>query len=111
MVALSVSISAKISPSSTSSPTFLNQEATVPSSMVSLNLGIVITWTSSFIGFSTVFSESCEYFLGGSESSISLGFSGLFVWFPKIESMSSPGSPIMASGASTFAVSFSFIPI
>ena len=43
MVALSVSISAKISPSSILSPIFFNQEATVPSSMVSLNLGIEIT--------------------------------------------------------------------
>ena len=42
MVALSVSISAKISPSCTVSPTFLNQVATVPSSMVSLKRGILI---------------------------------------------------------------------
>ena len=42
IVALSVSISAKISPSFTESPTFLNHLARVPSSMVSLNLGIFI---------------------------------------------------------------------
>ena len=42
MVALSVSISAKISPSLTESPTFLNQVATVPSSIVSLKRGILI---------------------------------------------------------------------
>src|SRR5690554_1506397 len=43
MVALSVSISAKISPSFTGSPTFFNQVATVPSSIVSLKRGIFIT--------------------------------------------------------------------
>ena len=42
MVALSVSISARISPSFTASPTFFNQLATVPSSMVSLKRGIVM---------------------------------------------------------------------
>ena len=42
IVALSVSISAKISPSFTSSPTFFNHDEIVPSSIVSLNLGIVI---------------------------------------------------------------------
>ena len=42
MVALSVSISAKISPSFTVSPTFLNQVATVPSSIVSLKRGMLI---------------------------------------------------------------------
>ena len=47
IVALSVSISAKISPSSTVSPTFFNQVATVPSSIVSLKRGIVTTITPS----------------------------------------------------------------
>ena len=42
IVALSVSISARISPSFTVSPTFFNQVATVPSVMVSLKRGIVI---------------------------------------------------------------------
>ena len=42
IVALSVSISARISPSETLSPTFFNQVATVPSVMVSLKRGIVI---------------------------------------------------------------------
>ena len=42
IVALSVSISAKISPSFTASPTFFNQVATVPSVIVSLKRGIVI---------------------------------------------------------------------
>ena len=41
IVALSVSISAKISPSLTLSPTFLSQVATVPSVIVSLKRGIV----------------------------------------------------------------------
>jgi len=45
MVALSVSISAMISPSSIGSPTFFNHFATVPSVIVSLNLGMVITST------------------------------------------------------------------
>ena len=40
IVALSVSISAKISPLSTASPTFFNQLATTPSVMVSLSLGM-----------------------------------------------------------------------
>ena len=43
IVALSVSISAKISPSFILSPTFLSQVATVPSVIVSLKRGIVIT--------------------------------------------------------------------
>ena len=42
MVALSVSISARISPSFTTSPTFFNQVATVPSVIVSLKRGMVI---------------------------------------------------------------------
>ena len=45
IVALSVSISARISPSATLSPTFFNQVATVPSVMVSLKRGIVTTIT------------------------------------------------------------------
>ena len=45
IVALSVSISARISPSFTSSPTFFNQVATVPSVIVSLKRGIVTTIT------------------------------------------------------------------
>ena len=44
IVALSVSISARISPSETLSPTFLSHEATVPSVIVSLNRGMVITF-------------------------------------------------------------------
>ena len=43
IVALSVSISAKISPSSILSPTFFNHCATTPSSMVSLKRGMFIT--------------------------------------------------------------------
>jgi hypothetical protein len=42
IVALSVSISAIISPISTSSPSFLSQRTTVPSVMVSESLGISI---------------------------------------------------------------------
>ena len=43
IVALSVSISAKISPSFIVSPTFLSQVATVPSVIVSLKRGMFIT--------------------------------------------------------------------
>ena len=43
IVALSVSISAKISPSFMVSPTFLSQVATVPSVIVSLKRGMFIT--------------------------------------------------------------------
>ena len=45
IVALSVSISARISPSETLSPTFFNHVATVPSVIVSLKRGIVTTTT------------------------------------------------------------------
>ena len=47
MVALSVSISARMSPSEISSPICFNQLATVPSSIVSESLGIVTTVTPS----------------------------------------------------------------
>ena len=43
MVALSVSTSARMSPTSTLSPFFLCQRRRVPSVMVSLSLGIVIS--------------------------------------------------------------------
>jgi len=43
IVALSVSISARISPSAILSPTFLSHVATVPSVMVSLSRGMVTT--------------------------------------------------------------------
>ncbi len=49
MVALSVSISARISPSEITSPTCFNHFATVPSSMVSLSLGIFTTIAISLI--------------------------------------------------------------
>ena len=49
MVALSVSISARISPSEITSPTCFNHFATVPSSMVSLSLGMFTTIAISFI--------------------------------------------------------------
>ena len=49
IVALSVSISARISPSLTVSPTFFNQVATVPVVIVSLKRGMVITFTPAGI--------------------------------------------------------------
>ena len=49
IVALSVSISAKISPSFTVSPTFFNQVATVPVVIVSDKRGIVTTFTPAGI--------------------------------------------------------------
>ena len=49
IVALSVSISARISPSLTVSPTFFNQVDTVPVVIVSLKRGMVITFTPAGI--------------------------------------------------------------
>ena len=97
MVALSVSISAKISPSSTLSPTFFNHEATVPSSMVSLSLGIAITFTPSGIDV-VVVSET----VSSGETSFE-GSSGVTPF--KIPEISSPSSPIIARRTSTGDVS------
>ena len=58
MVALSVSISAKMSPSSTASPTFFSQVATVPSSIVSLRRGIVTISTPAGITDASALDEA-----------------------------------------------------
>ena len=100
IVALSVSISAKISPSSTASPTCFNQVATVPSSMVSLNLGIVTTVTPS--GISTAVVEVASVSVFSSEDASSLGTSSAPL---NNAEMSSPSSPIIANKASTLVVS------
>ena len=115
MVALSVSISARMSPSSTESPTFLSHVATVPSSIVSLKRGIVTTMTPSGNAFESSSSElssaSSSFlesdFLGASSESLSSDFSSfLSDEPPPIKSeISSPSSPIMANNSSTLVVS------
>ena len=112
MVALSVSISAKISPSSTSSPTFFNQVATVPSSMVSLRRGIVTTITPSGSSVLELASKSTSEIsdLVSSTSLITSNFSTSTLSFNRLE-ISSPSSPIIAKSVSTLAVSPSGIPI
>ena len=125
IVALSVSISARISPSSTLSPTFFNQVATVPSSMVSLNRGIVTTTTpsgrlaeadSSGVSFSSVFSSLSSDVDSLESSSFLSSLAGFFSSFeappPFTNSeISSPSSPMIAKSSSTLAVSPSLIPM
>ena len=107
MVALSVSISAKISPSSTASPTFLIHEATVPSSMVSLNRGILTIVTPSGMTLSADGAGSSE----GSKTGAS-SVSGASAPSPDNRLLtSSPSSPMMASRVSTAAVWPSSTPI
>ena len=108
MVALSVSISAKISPSATLSPTFFNQVATVPSVIVSLKRGIVTTITP--LGKAVV---GCWLLVVGSEivsfastATPPSGVGGLI----KSE-ISSPSFPIIANNESQAADSPSLIPI
>ena len=105
MVALSVSISAKISPSETVSPTFLSQLATVPSSMVSLRRGMVIISTpaGNSAGVAGAVSVSAvDVFVSSVAGAESPESSAV---------ISSPFSPIIASSASTGAVSPSCIPM
>ena len=135
IVALSVSISARISPSSTLSPTFFNQLATVPSSIVSESLGIVTTVTPSGSSSSSSSFESSEvssfsslfsslFSSEESSSSVSLSSSDVssedfsssfesdFPPPPLIRSeTSSPSSPMMAKSSSTLVVSPSCTPI
>ncbi len=104
IVALSVSISARISPSSTLSPTFFSQVATVPSVIVSLKRGIVITFTLAG-------SWELE---AGSFSSFTTTFSSWVLVFELLESnevISSPSFPIIANKESTGAVSPARMPI
>ena len=103
MVALSVSISAKISPSSTDSPTFFNQVATVPSVIVSLKRGIVITCTPA--GMLTA-SDFAAGVVVGVSVTVSVVSSFVGAAAPLISAeMSSPSSPIIASSTSTGDVS------
>ena len=116
IVALSVSISARISPSFTSSPTFFNHVATVPSVIVSLRRGIVTTTTpfgSPIPAFpkgegddSEILFSSGIGFLISSPTTPPLGVGGLIS--PEI---SSPSFPMMAKRESTEAVSPSLIPM
>ena len=88
-----------MSPSLTLSPTFLNHFATVPSSIVSLNLGILIISTSSGI---TVLESSSETIFVVSEI---LSLSSFSVESPLIIlEISSPFFPIIAKRVSTGAV-------
>ena len=106
-MALSVSISARISPSETLSPTFFNHVATVPSVMVSLKRGIVTTTTP--LGKVVV---GCWLLVVGSETVSSativsvFGADGL-----SKEEISSPSFPIIANKESQGADSPSLIPI
>ena len=109
MVALSVSISARISPSSTVSPTFFNQEATVPSSIVSLKRGIVIISTPSGTSAELALASGSA----GAVASSTLGASSETAALPPFSKaeISSPSSPIIANKVSTGAPSPSAIPI
>ena len=119
IVALSVSISARISPSLTLSPTFFNQVATVPSVIVSLKRGIVTTTTpsgnsalASALGASSVFESSLGVSVV-SFSSLAVSFGASAAASPpdnKAE-ISSPSSPMIANKESTGAVSPAAIPI
>src|SRR6187402_716630 len=110
IVALSVSISARMSPSTTLSPTFFNQEATVPSVIVSLKRGIVTTITplgnsaaGAAVGASAVFASVAA----GADSTAAGAAEP-----PAIKAeTSSPSFPIIANKESTGAVSPSGIPI
>ena len=103
-MALSVSISARISPSSTVSPIFFNHVATVPSSIVSLKRGIVTTITPS--GKASSLDSSLTLSVTSSAlSSVDVSVCAS-TEFPLIKpEISSPSSPIIAKRVSTFAVS------
>ena len=99
MVALSVSISARISPSSTASPTCLSQEATVPSSMVSLRRGMLMISTPSGMAAAAA-SAGAVAVVSASAFTSSAGASAL-----SSAETSSPSSPMIANNTSTGAVS------
>ena len=100
MVALSVSISASMSPSSTVSPTCLSQEATVPSSMVSLRRGMLIISTPSGMAAASVSAGGASSVFASSAFASSAGAVAL-----SSAETSSPSSPMMANKTSTGAVS------
>ena len=108
IVALSVSISARISPSAMVSPTFFNQVATVPSVIVSLNRGIVTTITP--FGSSVAVVVAAGVTVASFGASVAAGAGAVAP--PAINAVtSSPSAPIIASNESTGAVSPSGIPI
>ncbi len=109
IVALSVSISARISPSLTLSPTFFNQVATVPSVMVSLNRGIVTTITpagNAAAGLAA--GAAVSSFLVSTAAGAAAA--GAASPANKAE-ISSPSFPMIANNESTGAVSPSAIPM
>ena len=106
-MALSVSISAKISPSFTVSPTFLSQEATVPSVIVSLRRGMVTICTPSGIAAGTLVAAAA-----GVSAAAGAAAAGAAAAPPPISAeISSPFSPMIAKRVSTGAVSPSFRPM
>ena len=96
IVALSVSISAKISPSFTVSPTFFNQVATVPVVIVSDKRGIVTTFTPA--GISTALDVTVLVSSTTFSSLVSVAVPPL----NKAE-ISSPSFPMIANKESTGA--------
>ena len=112
MVALSVSTSASISPDFTSSPTFFNQEAMVPSSMVSLILGIGIN--SALIpevSISAATAVGAASAAGAASSAAGAAPLPPAVAWLNTSVISSPFSPMMAITPSTGTESFSFTPM
>ena len=110
IVALSVSISAKISPSSITSPTFLSHVATVPSSIVSESLGIFTTITPSGKAVAVAVATTAGAVTSAAETAASAALASEASWAagapPDNKAlMSSPFSPIMAKSASTGAAS------
>ena len=106
---MSVSISASISPSPTTSPTFFNHAATVPSVIVSLKRGILITSTPSGTVME-LFEESELAVLSSLVSSRTSAVVSALLPFI-ISEMSSPSSPMIASKTSTGELPPSGIPI
>ena len=107
-MALSVSISAKISPSFTVSPTFLSQEATVPSVIVSLRRGMVTICTPSGIAAAGALVAAAA----GVSAAAGAAAAGAAAAPPPISAeISSPFSPMIAKRVSTGAVSPSFRPM
>src|SRR6187402_1264787 len=114
IVALSVSISARMSPSTTLSPTFFNQDATVPSVIVSLKRGIVTTITpfgNAVAAGAVVAAVSVSAFASAAGAGVASSAAGAFAP-PLIKAeTSSPSFPIIAKRESTGAVSPSGIPM
>ncbi|MNE27715.1 hypothetical protein D3C80_1211340 [compost metagenome] len=110
IVALSVSISARMSPSTTVSPTFFNQVATVPSVIVSLKRGIVTTTTPFGSDVAAAGAAVSSFFASAATGAVSAGAAAAGFPANKAE-ISSPSLPMIAKRLSTGAVSPSGIPI